>query len=137
LKQSTSEFSPKTLPQKCSLKPITHNHLQFLLTLTLAHNPAASHALPSSTSLSVGSTQLYGITQLPSPTTPYIQVPSPTTTYTRPYQSFGPSAGPYQSFDPYQSSGPSTIPSDSSQKEHSLLEMLDQQVCQHYLKTKE
>lgn len=91
--------------------------------------PAGSPVLPSSNPLSVGSTQLYGITQLPSPTTAYTQLPSPTTAYTGPYQSSGPSAGPYQS------SGPSTGPSGSSQKEHSLPERPDQQECQHYMKT--
>jgi len=100
---------PKPIRKHCSknssLNPISHNHLQFLLALT--NNPAASHALPSRTLLSVGSTQLYGITQLPSPTTAYTQLPSPTTAYTRTYQSFGPSGGPYQSF------GPSANPSSN------------------------
>jgi len=58
--------------------------------------------------LSVGSTQLYGISQLPSPTTSYTQLPSPATTYIGPYQSSGPSVGPFQSSGTYQSSDPST-----------------------------
>ncbi|KAK7292299.1 hypothetical protein RIF29_08077 [Crotalaria pallida] len=70
-----------------------------------------SPVLPSSTPSNVGSTQLYGIAQLPSPATAY--------------------AGPYQS------SGSLIGPSGSTQKEHSLPERPDQPDCQHYLKTGE
>ncbi|XP_073219866.1 zinc finger CCCH domain-containing protein 34 [Cicer arietinum] len=73
--------------------------------------PGGSPVLPSSTPLSVGSTQLYGITQLPSPATAYT--------------------------GPYQSSGSSTGPSGSIQKDHSLPERPDQPECHHYMKTGE
>ncbi|WJX90587.1 hypothetical protein P8452_72467 [Trifolium repens] len=73
--------------------------------------PAAGPVLPSSTLLSGGSTQIYGMTQLPSPTTAYT--------------------------GQYQSSGSSTGPSGSSQKENSLPERPDQQECHHYMKTGE
>ncbi|XP_019464376.1 PREDICTED: zinc finger CCCH domain-containing protein 34-like isoform X2 [Lupinus angustifolius] len=73
--------------------------------------PATSPVHPSSTASNVGSTQLYGITQIPSPTTAY--------------------AGPYQP------SGSLLGPSGSGQKEHSLPERPDQPECQYYMKTGE
>lgn len=72
--------------------------------------PTAGPILPSSTP-NVGSTQLYGITQLPSPGTAYT--------------------------GPYQPSGSSTGPSGSSPREHSLPDRPDQQECHYYMKTGE
>ncbi|KAK7245692.1 hypothetical protein RIF29_40541 [Crotalaria pallida] len=72
---------------------------------------ATNPVLPSSTPSNVGSTQLYGITQLPS------------------------SAAAYPG--PYQPSGSSSGPSGGSQKEHLLPERPDQPECQYYLKTGE
>ncbi|KAE9602151.1 putative transcription factor C3H family [Lupinus albus] len=73
--------------------------------------PAVSPVRPSSTPSNVGSTQFYGITQLPSSTTTY--------------------AGPYQV------SGSLIGPSGSGQKEQSLPERPDQPECQYYMKTGE
>ncbi|CAI8610601.1 unnamed protein product [Vicia faba] len=72
---------------------------------------AASPVLPTSTPLSIASPQIYGITQLPSPTTAFTGL--------------------------FQPSGSSTGPSGSSQKEQSLPERPDQQECHHYMKTGE
>ena len=71
-----------------------------------------SPVLPSSTPSNVGSTQLYGITQLP----------SLATAYSGAYQPSGSSIGP---------SGGST------QKEHPYPERRDQPECQYYMKTGE
>ncbi|KAG5011151.1 hypothetical protein AAZX31_07G231800 [Glycine max] len=71
--------------------------------------PATNPLLPSSTTSNVGSTQLYGITQLP----------SSAATYTGPYQPSGSSIGP----------------SGASQKEHPFPERPDQPECHHYMKT--
>ncbi|KAE9602001.1 hypothetical protein Lal_00040960 [Lupinus albus] len=73
--------------------------------------PATSPVFPSTTLSNVGSTQFYGISQLPSPETAY--------------------AGPYQPSVSFIS------PSGSSQKENSLPERPDQPECQYYLKTGE
>ncbi|KAI5415818.1 zinc finger CCCH domain-containing protein 34 [Lathyrus oleraceus] len=73
--------------------------------------PAASPVLPTSTPLSIATPQIYGITQLPSPSTAFT--------------------------GHFQPSGSSTGPSGSSQKEPSLPERPDQQDCHHYMKTGE
>lgn len=77
----------------------------------LVQAPAASPVLPTSTPLSIATPQIYGITQLPSPTTAFT--------------------------GHFQPSGSSTGPSGSSQKEPSLPERPDQQDCHHYMKTGE
>ena len=77
----------------------------------LVQAPATNPLLPSSTTSNVGSTQLYGITQLP----------SSAATYTGPYQPSGSSIGP----------------SGASQKDHPFPERPDQPECHHYMKTGE
>lgn len=73
--------------------------------------PATNPVHPSSTTSNVGSTQIYGITQLP----------SSAATYTGPYQPSGSSIGP----------------SGASQNEHPFPERPDQPECHYYMKTGE
>jgi len=77
----------------------------------LVQAPATTPVIPSSTASNVGSTQLYGITPLP----------SSAATYTGPYQSSGSSIGP----------------SGAIQKEHPFPERPDQPECHYYMKTGE
>ncbi|KOM33535.1 hypothetical protein LR48_Vigan01g309100 [Vigna angularis] len=73
--------------------------------------PATTPVMPSSSASNVGSTQLYGITPLP----------SSAATFTGPYQPSGSSVGP----------------SGAIQKEHPFPERPDQPECHYYMKTGE